>query len=348
MTAEDNSKLLTEPEARFEIRYRDPNKVPVLEGDLAPAPLLIVDPSLTGCPVCGNTEIDQGESCDDGNTTSGDGCRDDCQAELCIAQTPGFPGVSLCDDGDACTADVCDPVAGCSNPISCEEGVACTVDVCVAGSCEHTPDDTLCEDANDCTIDVCDAASGCGHTGLTGDPCEDGDMCTVTGTCQSGSCVVTDVSLTENHKITAKLKAGAANDLLKVKLDMPCADFAADPSVSGATLELFDENDASIYAATLGAADWVDKRGDGRQFTFADTQGPSGPANGVTKAKIKRIDKKGVARTVVTMKGSEIPGAANQLHMSLSLLFGLDPATDDCLSARRVPCKVSATRTSCR
>ena len=36
-----------------------------------------------------------------------------------------------CDDGDVCTDDTCDAVAGCRNaPISCDDGVPCTTDVC--------------------------------------------------------------------------------------------------------------------------------------------------------------------------------------------------------------------------
>jgi cysteine-rich repeat protein len=61
--------------------YRDPAKPPLLSGVVSPAPALIVDMGLVGCPVCGNDEVDQGETCDDGNTSSGDGCSDLCQTE---------------------------------------------------------------------------------------------------------------------------------------------------------------------------------------------------------------------------------------------------------------------------
>ncbi|RMD81432.1 MAG: hypothetical protein D6815_11825, partial [Candidatus Dadabacteria bacterium] len=184
------------------ITYRDPLKPPVLGGEVSPAPQLNVDPSLVGCPVCGNGEIDQGESCDDGNTISGDGCRDDCQDEGCLAQSPGFPTTPLCDDGDACTIDRCDPVAHtCVNIASCEEGVSCTVDSCVAGACEHVPDDALCDDRNDCTDDICNATTGCVHASLSGGSCEDGDYCTVTGTCSQGKCSATDASRTEKNRI---------------------------------------------------------------------------------------------------------------------------------------------------
>jgi cysteine-rich repeat protein len=35
-------------------------------------------------PVCGNGMLETGESCDDGNTTSGDGCEATCTPTLCV------------------------------------------------------------------------------------------------------------------------------------------------------------------------------------------------------------------------------------------------------------------------
>lgn len=56
---------------------------------------------------CGNGDIDEGEICDDGNTTSGDGCRADCaKVEVCGdgVVDEGEP----CDDGNTNPADGCD------------------------------------------------------------------------------------------------------------------------------------------------------------------------------------------------------------------------------------------------
>jgi cysteine-rich repeat protein len=36
-------------------------------------------------PICGNGIIEAGETCDDGNYASGDGCSADCQVEKCLA-----------------------------------------------------------------------------------------------------------------------------------------------------------------------------------------------------------------------------------------------------------------------
>jgi cysteine-rich repeat protein len=82
--------------------------------------------------VCGNSVIESGEQCDDGNTANGDCCSSTCQYEgggspcddatvcngneTCDGAGSCLPGTPLdCDDGDACTADSCDPVGGCIN-----------------------------------------------------------------------------------------------------------------------------------------------------------------------------------------------------------------------------------------
>lgn len=57
----------------------------------------------------------------------------------------GCMGPADCDDGNACTEDVCNPGGSCSNPlVSCDDGDACTLDACepVRGcySVEQCPD----------------------------------------------------------------------------------------------------------------------------------------------------------------------------------------------------------------
>jgi cysteine-rich repeat protein len=55
---------------------------------------------------CGNGELDDGEACDDGNTSSGDGCRSDCsKLEMC--------GDSVVDQGEGCDDGNTNPSDGC-------------------------------------------------------------------------------------------------------------------------------------------------------------------------------------------------------------------------------------------
>ena len=331
------------------ITYRDPAKPPVLLGHVSPAPQLIVDPSLAGCPVCGNLEIDQGESCDDGNQVSGDGCRDDCQDEGCIAQTPppGYPTVPLCFDGDACTLDVCDAVTHtCSNVLSCEEGVACTVDECVAGACQHTADDSLCDDGDDCSIDVCNPTTGCTYADAPdATPCEDGDPCTLTGSCANGNCAATDERRTHTNKIVVRLRDGAADDRFSFRALIPDPLFGSDPTVTGVIFELRDETRQVVYSASIPASAFELRSG---RYFFRDLRHEVPSANGMVSLAL--IPKTSKAITVVRakMKDTEVPGAAMQQLLSATLLFGSDPATDDCVSAWQIPCQSRPGKTACK
>ena len=120
--------------------------------------------------------------CDDGNAcTTNDTCG---AAGQCFGQPV------LCDDGDNCTNDSCDPNEGCTftpNDNPCDDGSACTEnDSCQNGSC--TGDFVDCNDGNGCTNDVCDPILGCVSTPNQA-PCDDGDSCTNQDLCGDGQCV---------------------------------------------------------------------------------------------------------------------------------------------------------------
>ncbi len=69
------------------IVYRDPAMPPTITGQVSPPPVKTVDPTLPPCAgetaACGNGTPDPGEECDDGNTTSCDGCSASCRQEGC-------------------------------------------------------------------------------------------------------------------------------------------------------------------------------------------------------------------------------------------------------------------------
>jgi len=346
MVADAGSKILVDPVSNAEtfISHRDEYKPPVLNGTITPAAVVDTDPSLEGCPVCGNAEIDEGESCDDGNTTSGDGCREDCQDEGCLAESPGFPSSPLCDDGAGCTDDRCDPVAHrCLHSVTCEEGVACTADACVADTCQHQAIDSACDDHNACTDDLCNAATGCVYADLTGPDCNDDDFCTPAGTCSHGDCV----TLTGMYALAASLDAallpGDGNDKFKARIDLPHDD-AGDPAVTGLTFAIVDDQGRSGFLATLDAQSWVGVAG-GRRFRFRDR---SGAASGVSSAILLLSESAGVARLRLKMKGTEMPDLSGQDRVNISVLFGDDTATDACLTALRVPCTSRGSGLECR
>ena len=161
----------------------DPESVigcPDPEGPAAICQSAICDP-VTGA--CGVEPAHGGYLCDDGDAcTVGDSCEDG----ICA---PGAP--ANCSDGNPCTDDSCDPLAGCqhgANEALCTDGNECTEgDHCVAAECLF---DSLlqCDDGNPCTDDGCHPATGC-SSAFNAAPCDDGDFCTIGDQCSEGECV---------------------------------------------------------------------------------------------------------------------------------------------------------------
>ena len=89
-------------------------------------------------PVCGNGVVEAGETCDDHNTTDGDGCDSNCTPTTCGngIVTAG----ETCDDGNHVAGDCCG--ASCqleSNGSPCDDDDPCShTDVCSAGVCRGT------------------------------------------------------------------------------------------------------------------------------------------------------------------------------------------------------------------
>lgn len=119
--------------------------------------------------------------CDDFNACT---TNDTCVEGICL-------GESLrCDDGNECTDDACDSVAGCVFlPTGrCDDGNDCTLDICTIGGCEHEPlpDFTSCEDDQEqCTID--DFCQG-GECVQSARPQPDGTECELEDPCGDAEC----------------------------------------------------------------------------------------------------------------------------------------------------------------
>lgn len=159
-----------------------------------------------------------------------------------MATPAGESGSDACigvtvDDGNACTADACDPVTGnvSHTPVAtgaaCNDGNACTqTDTCQAGACVGSNPKT-CAAQDQChSAGTCDPSTGiCPNpTKPNGTACNDGSLCTTSDSCQSGTCIgsnpVTCVALDQCH-VAGACDAATGTCSNPAKADgMPCND----------------------------------------------------------------------------------------------------------------------------
>ncbi len=142
-------------------------------------------------PVCGNGRLEAGETCEDGNTTTGDGCDSNCTKTGCgngiLSMNEG------CDDGNAVDGDGCDSncvASGCGNGVktpneACDDGNTTSGDGCdnnctmtACGNGIQTAGEA-CDDGNATSGDGCDSnctMTACGNgIPTTGEACDDGN-----------------------------------------------------------------------------------------------------------------------------------------------------------------------------
>ncbi|MFH1530008.1 MAG: hypothetical protein ABIK09_04630 [Pseudomonadota bacterium] len=154
-----------------------------------------------------------GGECDDGDVCTSDSCHptsgclytfntNPCNdgsactaADTCAAGDCHGTVEMICDDGNVCTDDSCEPLTGCvfiANDQPCNDGNLCTMgDHCGDKTCiPGTSKD--CDDGDVCTTDSCQPAVGCVHA-LNSAPCDDGNTCTIVDLCSAGSCAGTGV-----------------------------------------------------------------------------------------------------------------------------------------------------------
>jgi len=101
---------------------------------------------------------------------------------------------SVCQDGNPCTKDICDPQKGCqfipADGAKCDDGNECTLnDKCQNNQCGGTQT-SKCDDGDPCTVDVCQQKKGCvSLPGKNGTNCDDGNVCTSNDSCWEGQCM---------------------------------------------------------------------------------------------------------------------------------------------------------------
>lgn len=148
-----------------------------------------------------------GDTCNENGECAPSGINQECN--FCVPGTEGcgcdtdsdcqeLHGNFECRDNGTCVNNTCQYPA--NDTQTCDDGDACTVDVCADGSCDSsTPVD--CDDQNGCTLDSCNNVTGCQNELVDEDcrPCtqdsdcatnEDGDACTIDVCLASGTCGV--------------------------------------------------------------------------------------------------------------------------------------------------------------
>ncbi len=108
---------------------------------------------------CGGTAVDCSGLNDECNVGQCNGVTGLCEPQP-VNEGGGCNDGLFCTVGDTCTAGVCTSAVG-----ACDDGVACTEDVCNEGSqtCDNVANDGLCNDHNQCTLDTCSPSEGCSH-----------------------------------------------------------------------------------------------------------------------------------------------------------------------------------------
>jgi len=162
---------------------------------------------------CGNSEVEPGEECDDGDTISGNGCSADCLLEIC--GNARVDAGEQCDDGNTVLLDGCD--AACL--FECGNGVQ-------AG-------DEECDDGNRVGGDLCDEnciQEICGNGVLqaaAGEACDDGNTLSGDG-CSADCGTVESPAPVAQQRCIAKLnERGAALAKAQHKVSLTCLSNAA-------------------------------------------------------------------------------------------------------------------------
>ncbi len=138
------------------------------------------------------------------------------EAGLAICSAPGEP----CLPADPCGLNPrCgnDRLCRAEGSRSCDDGILCTEDRCVLGGCEHSVAAGSCLIGGRCY--GAGAEEGCGRcdpaksrtawTPLTGKSCDDGNLCTVSDSCQHGLCVGHFLSCSDSLPCTVDLCDGS-------------------------------------------------------------------------------------------------------------------------------------------
>jgi len=195
-------------------------------------------------PLCclGDAECDDGNACTPGGS---------CVGNECVSTTP--PDCQ--DDGDLCTDDFCDPVAGCvhaeipgccSSNAECDDGTACTTDTCdpVFHTCSNVQEDDMCVACDESDVFSCSPMGACAAVECVAGACapREAPDCDDADDCTEDSCVAAEgcrnVLRTEDPECT----------------NIPCAGDAECADTNLCTVDTCDESGTCRQTPSDGVA----------------------------------------------------------------------------------------------
>lgn len=141
-----------------------------------------------------------------------------------------------CDDGDACTSDVCADGVCLFTPAECDDNNLCTTDKCIDGECTYF--EIICNDAIFCTTDDCES----GECIFSAYSCDDNNLCTADSCDGAGGCIYTSAPCAVI--ISGKIQTGAATPVA-----IPGVTVTLSGDASGVVITGTD----GLYSFTVGA-----------------------------------------------------------------------------------------------
>lgn len=209
-----------------------------------------IGPELFACEYGGTCACQVDKDCDDANACT----IDHCDADLGCTKSAS---TDVCDDGNPCTVNETCVQLACKGGKAkvCDDHDPCTSDSCgVSVGCIHVMSAAVsCADGDLCTIDTC-ASGACNHAATLG-PCDDGDVCTNSDECASGSCKGTTVNCDDNNPCTEDTCAAASGCVHKPKNcdDInPCTADGCESTTGTCTNTVIDPK-YPFYCANSGA-----------------------------------------------------------------------------------------------
>lgn len=168
----------------------DPSDAAIVFDALPPDSGRDAGPDGSHVPVCGDSHLDPGESCDDGNTDDTDSCNNACERTAFCGDDTTDTGEE-CDDGNNASGDGCS--ADCQSNETCGNAIR---DISVGELCDSTPG---------CSPD-CTAVETCGNNMIdAGETCDDGNAAAWDG---CGADCLTEQSLIVNSFMLGSSSVG--------------------------------------------------------------------------------------------------------------------------------------------